>query len=496
MKAWPLLLLALVAPAQAGVVASEPFSEDAAFAPVGQQMPDEITVVSGAMDVTVRDDGLMVVLLGTTGRIGGVDQVCWGSNLRRDCGTDGPYSLNAAPGSAIALRMPGDSGASAKAGHAFATFLQPDEFEGLDVGPAMGASTVNGTAQLFPAPIPEFQPSFSTTFESILDEVGMMAILAGTVDIFGPDGSIVHTSTTDNPLIGFTGAVTSTPWPAEGMLLGFRNGNATFTQPTADDVRSGFDLARIESIVTAAQTGTYAPPQECVDCPQEEVFGFTTEELEGVLGEILGAALVRVPTNEASPAAIFSSLLVRYESLSAVSNGTMVTLSGEAPLVVNNGEVQGAEQTHGVSYFQLPWWSWMLWAIAIASMVAVAIKKPEKSHAIDKWGLIGVGAGFVALIIVFLLWDAQFARVFGTSMLQTGGNGAAPVVVLAVQLAVFGYVYGAAIVPLHIALRRGIRLAGYGKGARLGFPVAVLVGYFLGAHLLLSYIEILLAQAS
>ncbi|MHB8604946.1 MAG: hypothetical protein ACYDCK_06780 [Thermoplasmatota archaeon] len=138
----------------------------------------------------------------------------------------------------------------------------------------------------------------------------------------------------------------------------------------------------------------------------------------------------------------------------------------------------------------VPYVSIALWVVALGLVVAWLIRRPkiEEPHPRARW--FSLAAHIVALVVVFVFWDASFAQAFGTSVLGLlrAGN---------FDLRGLGLTFGLEMVPwtvasfvfalpVRIAVTFGLRFLHRGKEWRGAAKAAglVVMGLLLGAYAL------------
>jgi hypothetical protein len=178
------------------------------------------------------------------------------------------------------------------------------------------------------------------------------------------------------------------------------------------------------------------------------------------------------------------------------AGGASVTASGQGPLRIQDGRVQNAPALIGFALFQLPWWSYLLWVLAIGAFVTRIVlgeKAPKKNERWDRLRWIGWVVGPIAFLLFFLLWDNEVRTVWGVSLLSNV-SGAGFVAILLLEIMPMSLVFFAVVTPLRILIKSGLRLGKQGTFMGLAGPTATLLGFLLGATLMLSYVDLALRQ--
>ncbi len=456
----------------------------------------EITVLSGSLAATVAPTSDPMLFFNVTqGGITGLTKVCWNAPLP-DCreSASGGISVSWQAGSSVGLKFPSPVSGSATAAHALVFFVdmkQTINFGGVDLtfGRMMGAGTVGGEFAFDAIPaIPD------TLIQDLGNNnaAGVVALDDQTVLTVTGSGSPVR-FTQAHDAMTFQGKPVIAALEAEGWVVPFSAGGLTMGKADSAAAAQGIDMARVAGMENRIRVAT-----------GDQDAGFPTgsinavlEQLQGLEVPLMNGALLTTMTNEDDVAVIVRGLtLIRFDSLTA-TGGETVAASGTGPLHIQGGRVQNAPELFGFSMFQLPWWSYALWALAIAAFVTRLVlgseKAPKQNERWDRLKWIGWVAGPVAFLIFFLLWDNEVHSVLGVSLLS-GANGAALLKVLALELLPMGIVFFAVVTPLRILLKNGLRIGKQGNFMGLSGPTATLLGFLIGATLLLSYFDVVLRQ--
>lgn len=157
--------------------------------------------------------------------------------------------------------------------------------------------------------------------------------------------------------------------------------------------------------------------------------------------------------------------------------------------------MRGAQELHGFWLIQLPWWGWLLWAVAIGVFVTrLAVKPVQEDDRWEQYRWVGWLAGFALFVLVFVLWDLEMRSVWGTSVFTTNTTGTAFFITLALQLGTMALVLGAVAWPISIIVKNSLLLGRQGTFMGLGKPTSMLLAYLLGATLFLAYLELILQR--
>ena len=551
---WALLAaLAAAGPATAlvngplGYVADHPFAASA---------EDARVMVTASVGLTIPAVEGTQGYVNTTGfLIQGLERVCWepreGRPLLESCAerSDGSLSIRVQDGGAFGLRLPRPYPASYDASFAITAFVDLSaavQDAELDLGPSAVVFSQDGKVAFGAMPgLPLTAETRVPTPEEGKDRYGLLQSLQeGTVvEVRDADGVLLTERGRDRPVV-FQGAPRVAPFGAElaGIPFG-EDATASFTPGPPAEARGGIRFGAFQEAVAGLGEGGEggAPPG--------------LGEFDAFFGEVLNGALVRVPVDTAGRFTLDDLELVRFQRMDVAAEPDGLSWEGQAPLQVQGDSVVGASELVGVSYFRLPWWSFALWAVAIVLYVVVKIRFPrradgeevrlselgprqdgtvlepqpaeekevlriddgldeaEPAHGageaeaapeaetpraqprpkgprVPKWaGWLMSLAGFAVL---FLLWDAEVAAVWGTSLLTTEAGGTALLVTAGVQLAPLMTGLFAAVAPVRLILRSGFSLAGVPGLRPIAGGIAYVVGFFLWATVLLSYIQLLL----
>ncbi|MCA1818582.1 MAG: hypothetical protein LC620_00770 [Halobacteriales archaeon] len=484
----------LAAPAQAFPIGAQDYAANVHFAG-GVEGLAKGTFLSGQMEAGVARASGPFVLFNVTGfAVTGITRACW-AGARPDC-MAGNVRLELSDGGAVGLDFPGPAYANLTSRHSLAFFVDVGktlDFTGVrvDVGRDLAAVHVGGEMAFTRLPD---MPATASPPDMTANAAGLVLLDArATVRLTA--GAATQTLAGDSLVLTFQGAPAIAPFAVGASVVPFPSGaEARFAPADTDAARQGIDLQRVSSLssqLTGALGGEPSDPQ-----PQEpDAIG---TQLQPLLGAILGGALLMPPQGATSVGSSLGNLtgllhgttFLRFEDLSARSldNGT-VDLAGSGPLEIQGGHVVGAPSLAGV----MPWWCWLLWVAALGMWIARLVLKPAKDNERwDQYKWVGWVVGPIVTILVFWLWDTQVHAVWGLSLLR-GGSGGAGLAFLALTEVVIGLlVYFAVVTPLSSLLKSGFRFAGLGRFMRLNRPIAMLLGFLMGATLLLSYVDLLI----
>lgn len=270
------------------------------------------------------------------------------------------------------------------------------------------------------------------------------------------------------------------PFGAEAAIIPFGDGDrAVFGRAAAAAAAAGSDFQRLSDTVglLAGQSGSQGDVQE------------PHPALREMLAGVLASAVLHLPGDSARAREDFA--LVRFTGLEVAGNGTGLAWTGQAPLHVQGDDVVGAKPLVGFWLIQVPWWSLLLWAAAVAVLVANALlRRPKQATRWARFSWVGWIAGPLLAFLALWLWDLETRAVWGLSATSAGLSGQGRLVLLLMELVPLALIGFAVVSPLRMLLRGGFRLAGQPGFGRLVAPLAYPLGFLLGATYLRSYIEV------
>jgi hypothetical protein len=479
--------------AQAALNGPRPYQDDLPYLP-GLAGPD-FTLASGRLDVVVPDgDGTWGFFAtgGTT--VSGLTRVCWTATLRQcaDSGSGG-LSIDVLPGGSFGVEFPTGADARLEARHALAMFVDMSDtgdLNSLGLGLSLVAPVVEGEVSFTDVP--------SIPASAILDPVsrggGALAATEAATRIEVRDGAAVRASLRGKAdPITFAGEPSFTPIATELAVVPFEGSGSIARFEAADraDAAVGLDLARINRLMGRLYEANSGSATQADDLDETAFDAF-----KDATPALFGGAVLSLPSADGSPTAGNGFAFARTPSLQVqgLPNGRLAW-SGQATLDVHDGHVEGAQPLHGVGFLALPWWGWLLWAIALAVWIVRLVRKPErKNPRWDPYKWVGWVAAAVVFLLVFFLWDLEMRAVLGVSLLSGDVSGQMLLLVLLLQLGTLGLVSFAAIAPLRMILRNSSLLAHQGTFMGLAGAVAGLLGFLIGATLLRSGLDLVFGQ--
>ncbi len=481
MTRWTIViaLLLLVPAATAQINGPREYEADFGFADPADA--NTTTILSGQVEVHMAGSTGPFGFFETSGfRIEGLERVCRAS-LALECWT-GDLTLIVEDGGSAGIQFLSSPNGTYTADHALGLFVdgEGNDLNALQLNQSLLAPAVDGR-MVFGA----IAPSSSTS----LDTVPYPAIAAtseATVFVLAEAGVPIGSWSGMDERFILRGPMMIPAFDTDFVVLPFKEGStALFTPAETEAAREGLDFERIQTVFQKLQDASADPAQ-----PDGEV---AQNPLEDALAEVLDAALIRFPSNGNTTADDFS--LVIFDSMEVRNTGNALAWNGEAAFQLEGQQVAGAQSLYGVWFFQLPWWGWGLWVVAVGLMVARFVVKPEKKHERwDQYRWIGWVAGVAMFLLIFFLWDLEMRAVWGTSLLTTDTSGTAFWVTALLQVGTMALVMGAVSWPVSIIVKNGLLLGKQGNFMGLGKPLSLLLAYLLGATLLLAYIELVLTS--
>lgn len=496
-----LLLLATLLPAaQAALVGPQPYATVLPYAPGLRASADSFTFLSGALEADLRGAAGPFGFFGAEATtLRGVEQVCFTTPVNPPCraSATGAYTIRVAAGGAFAVDFPAPVDAVAEAEHALGLFVdfQGDrDLQSLNLRQSLVAGVVDGTVR-----VPAI-PAIATTGQQAAFGDGAAGRWVGLDDatiITVSDGAGFNRNVPAGEPVLFQGrSLRLDTVLASTLVLPFESGGeATWRPASAAAAQEGLDLGKLNHVIDdlndASQKGG-----------ADDSFNFDgLESVQAIVSQVLNGALLRVPAGSVDQP-LQRLAVVRLSEAQTHSDGQSIRLAGTAPLAVEGGHVLGGETLYGFGFFQLPWWSYVLWGLALAAFIVRLslggmLPKPRQTRW-HKLRWIGWITGPLAFILLFWLWDTQTQATLGVSLFSAMGQGADPNAVLVIaglQLAPFFLMLFAVASPVALLARSGFRLGRQGTFMNLGGTIGHLVAILLGFPLLLSYLDYLLRQA-
>lgn len=479
----------LAAPAQAQINDARPFEADYEY--IDGFQDSVLTMVSGALVADLNH------VIGTFGffdaqglDINDLERVCWTDGGVQDCTNPDPdlgVSLRVVNGGSAGVRFPFASDATYTADHALGLFVDFENEEDLNsfgVSKTLAAPAING-AVTFETIRDIDTPGFG--FPDLESVAGLAPLDDFTTVQVLQDGAVERQFTGKNTQFSFEGAPDIPVFSSDFVFLPFEDDSTARFVPASDSAAAaGLKLERIDELMADLE-GSSSSGQGASGTG----FGDQMEDFQTTLSEVLNGAVMRVPQTDTDIASDFA--FINFEQLTVTADLEELDWGGKAALQIQEGQVDGAPGLVGFGYFVLPWWSFLLWGIALTVwIVRMSLKAPKKHEKWDRFKWIGWVAGALGFVLLFVLWDWEVRSVWGTSLFTTNATGAALGVVAAVQILPLLFVLFAVAAPLRMMLKNGVMLANQGTFMGLSTGVAYLLAYVMGATLLLAYIELVL----
>lgn len=495
-----LLLASLLIPATQGAINKPRDFRDQPPYMAGINAND-MTVVSGDVDATVVSAGSAYGFFDSEGAtLSGLQQVCYGTSCQPSSTTR--YSLVVVPsaanatgerqGGSFAMCLPSASSGLFTAEHVlglFVDFAQDDDLNTFRVDKSFVAPSIEGDFRF--DPIPAIPTQASNVVPTPCDGQGGITALDATTVIHVRHGpQTVATLQGKDARISFTGQPALTPVAADFYILPFNGGSeADFTPASSSAARAGLELDRVQELIRKLDDAHASSTVERDQQPSG------TGGTQAILAGLLNGALLSLPDApaEGEQISLAGSRFVRFSTLTVVG-GTSLAMTGRAHLDIDDGKVAGAKSLIGFFVFQLPWWSYILWFIAIGVFVVRLALKPDKRH--PKWDAykwVGWVTAVVAWLLVIFLWDLEMRAAFGASLLH-GSFGQFRLIVGLLQFGLLAVAAFAAAGPLRIIGRNSFLLAHQGTFMGLSGGIAAILGFLFTAPYLRAFLAVLLEQ--
>lgn len=484
-----LLLLALPA-SQAALNQPRPFEAQHGYmAGLGGE---SFIMVSGELEGAMANAAGSFGFFGTSGaQITGLTRVCWIQTTRQCADSaSGALSLVVEPGGSFGLRIPDGIEATVDADHALGMFVDlggRGDLNSLALGRTLLAPMVEGRIALDGiAAIPE-----ATTNDPTGNGAGILTALDASTTIEVHDGSTVRVSLTGKgePLV-FAGRPDLAPLGCEMALLPFEGTSAVarFQRASKAAASEGLDIERINGLMDRLYSANEGNPTQSAPV-DSAAFG----PYEDAVAGLFGGAVLNLPSEGGSGADLGFARFTRLTVDGTVGSG--LAWSGKASLEIRDGHVVGAKPLYGFSVLQLPWWSWLLWVLAIAAWGVRLATRVEKAHPLwDRYKWVGWVASPLMLLLVFWLWDLEVRALLGLSLFAGNVSGQMLLIVALLQVGTFLTASFAAMAPLRMLLRNGSILGRQGTFMGLSGAIASLLGFLFVATYLRSYLDLIVSR--
>ncbi|MEK6984983.1 MAG: hypothetical protein AABX89_01200 [Candidatus Thermoplasmatota archaeon] len=495
------LLVALLPAAQGGLIGTHTYEERLTYAPGLRADATSFTFLSGALEADLTGATGPFGFFGAQGgTLSGIQQICFTDGANPPCRTStaAAFTVRVSNGGGFAVDFP-KADSRVDASHAlglFVDFANERDLQALKLEKSLVASAVGGLVSF---PRIESVPTTAATVQMVSAASARIVALNPATTLTVSDGVFTRTLSGSNPLLFQGAALRMDPVTASTLVLPFESGaTSTWTAATPAASEAGLKLSRLNTVIgdlNGASKNGGTPATFPVD---------GLGAIEPLAARIVNGALVRVPAQAATPAAALAGLsLVRLSTLTVGADEAGLAATGDASLEIQGGRVQEVEPLYGFSYVQLPWWSYLLWGLAIAAfIVRLALHKRLPKPKETRWHRlrwIGFIAGPLAFLLLFVLWDLEVQAAWGTSLLAGLAGGMekeAFLALLAIEVAPFLLMLFAVASPLILLARSLFRIAKQGNFMGLSSAIGYLLAYPLGAILLLSYLDFALRQAA
>ncbi|MFO1536191.1 MAG: hypothetical protein ABR586_11040 [Thermoplasmatota archaeon] len=490
-----LAALLLLPQAQAAINGDHPYEATLGYQDGVGADSGSFTVLSGALDAQLPDvRGPYGFFQADAARLTGLTRVCFQATCYTSAG--GQLSIVVAQGGAFGIRFPQPTSSEAHAEHALGVLVDfggKRDLNSFDLGKTLMAPSIGARFAFTRMPAIPATSGTPDVLGAHPDAGGLVA-LDGKTRIQVLDGTEVKKTfpAGKQDPIAFQGQ------PALGelhpglMVLPFEAGATAHLAPAAQGAAdAGLDIGRLTNLTgdlnQASKTGTSGQSATLDLGP-----------LKPLLSHLLNGAVLKLPTQGGDGNPIRQVGLVRFDTLDARSDGSVVAVSGAGPVQVQDGEVVDAKPLVGFAIFQMPWWSYLLWAAAIGLFITRIVTKPTAANpAFDRNRWVGLVCTILLFLLFLWLWDLEVKAVWGTSLLSGGGSSGEAFLVLAgLELAPMFAVLFAVVAPLRIILRNGVMVSRGGRMMGLPAAFAYPIGFILGAPLLLAYLNVALKAAS
>lgn len=490
-----LVALALLAPL-AAPTALAAFNGPRPYAADYDYMPELdapiFTMASGRLEATMPSVTTSFGLIGSGGaEVAGLTRVCWTQGTRQ-CASSagGGLRIVVAEGGSFGVRLPSGADITVVAEHALPMFVDlagEADLNGLSLGKSLLAPLVGGTVRV--ADIGSIPSTYQDTPANTNAGALVATDDATTVEV--RDGGAVRATLRGrtDPLT-FAGQPRMATVGCDLAVVPFEGATdaAHVERAGRAAARIGLDIQRINALMDRLYSANRGAPTQSAPI-DVNAFG----PYEDAASALFAGAVLRMPTAGASGADLAFARVSRVDVV-GTTEGTLYW-SGSANLEIRDGHVAGAKGLAGFGLLQLPWWSWVLWVLALTVWVLRLVRKPEKANPTwDRLKWVGWVASPVFFLLVLFLWDLEVRQLLGMSVLSGTGGGQVLVLVLALELGTFAAASFAAIAPLRMGLRNGSLLLGQGTFMGLSGAVASLLGFLLTATYLRAFLDVLVSQ--
>lgn len=268
---------------------------------------------------------------------------------------------------------------------------------------------------------------------------------------------------------------------SSGMLLPFQgdSAHASVTPATGAALRDQFRPETVNDVLRS-----FGSNQSIVSGGAAKQFREIAPILNGVL---FGG--VENPVVDAKSRQNASLSLIRFSTIDLYATQGGARASGSSPFVLLGPGFYTTASGFSLGVLAVPSLSIFLWLLAagaiVASFVLKPIVAPQQAGGMGTIRLIGLGFHALALVLAFILWDAEIRQFLGTSLITLITSGQAQGAMLAIT-AVFELVpFWSALLllgmPVRFIVNSGLKLGGLKKARGIGKGVGDLAAWGLGA---------------
>lgn len=268
---------------------------------------------------------------------------------------------------------------------------------------------------------------------------------------------------------------------SSGMLLPFQGSDAraSLTPASGAAIRDQFRPETVNDVLRG-----FGSNQSVVSSAAAKQFREIAPILNGVL---FGG--VENPIVDAKTRDNVTLSLIRFAALDLSATQGGARAAGSSPFVLLGTGFHTTSSGFTFGVFAVPGMSILLWVLAAGAIVAGFVLKPivapQQAGGMGMIRLIGLGFHAVALVLAFILWDAEIRGFLGTSLITLLTGGDAPGAMLGIT-AVFEMVpFGMALLllgmPIRFIINSGLKLGGLKKARGIGKGVGDLAAWGLGA---------------
>lgn len=483
------LLLAVIALAMTAPLASaqDPIRQEATFS-MAEGFEDTLLVVSGRTTLDSDSITTSAAYFRTSGiEVGGITRICWtvefASTAREDC-ADGPITLEVPAGSSFGFKSATPYSTRISSPHALTTFVdlsKADGFDGrLQVGESAILSMVDGRVAI--GQIPAFPPGATGGFTALEAN--------SVVHVLGPGGIRLHTMRFDDaPMILEGRPQFRGPFQAEVAVVPFGNGAEATFKPAKESVAAeGVDDARLGMLDQVLRN------VRLIDGAAKEAPLAILDKAGPILSEVFNGAFIRTRLSD-DPESLGDVGFAKFTQLTVTNERSDLAFDGSYTLVAGDlgpsFDDSGLERTGGLP---LLWWTVILFVVAaIAVGTWLWLRDGPVVPEGGPQNVVARIASAVGAIALFLVWDWQFNRVLGSSILTTEGDGSGLGLLIVVELATMLLAALLIGLPVYLAVRYGLAAARKPHLVSLSLTAAIFITLGLGLLVLPALVELLLS---